>query len=293
MTIKRIIPAALLALVAAAGPARADDAPPPLGWYFTGGLSYVLTSGNSPASTFGAKADVKRLWSRSIFTFGGGAVRTSAAEPARQAVGTPTDFEVEAGPSVPKAAKYAAYANFDHQITDKFGWTVGTEFLRDRFAGVDSRVLGAAGVRYLFANRKDFTFKTGLALTVAHQSDVVEDPTVDDTFVGLRASADVDRKFGSASSYVGGLALDENLNDTDDFRLRFANTLAVTMTKKLALQVGLLMLYDHQPSLVEVPLFLSSGLPTGLTVAARAATLDTTFTVSFVVNLAPPSPPKP
>ena len=102
----------------------------------------------------------------------------------------------------------------------------------------------------------------------------------------------MEKKFGSASSYVGGVALDENLNETDDLRLRFANTLAVSMTRKLALQVGLLMLYDHLPSLIEVPLFLSSGVPAGLTVPARAATLDTTFTVSFVVNLSPP-PAKP
>jgi len=290
-TTRAVILAGLLA--AAAAPARADDAPPPLGWYFTGGLSFVMTSGNSPASTFGAKAEVKRLWGRSTFNFGGAAVRTSSADPARQAVGTPTDFEVEAGPSVLKAAKYAANVGFDHQVTDQFGWTVGSEFLRDRFAGLDSRILGVAGVRYLFANRKDLIFKTGFAVTVAHQSDVVVDPTVDATFIGLRLSADLDKKFGSASSYVGGVALDENLNDTDDLRLRFANTLAVSMTKKLALQVGLLMLYDHKPSLVDVPLFLSSGLPAGVTVPARAATLDTTFTVSFVVNLSPPAPPKP
>jgi hypothetical protein len=51
--------------------------------------------------------------------------------------------------------------------------------------------------------------------------------------------------------------------------------------------MGLLLLYDHQPSLVALPLFAPAGTPTGLTVAARASTLDTTFTASVVVSFAP------
>jgi hypothetical protein len=59
------------------------------------------------------------------------------------------------------------------------------------------------------------------------------------------------------------------------------------LSGRLALQLGLLLLYNHQPSLVELPLFDPAGSPTGLTVAARAATLDTTFTVSVVGTFAP------
>jgi hypothetical protein len=59
------------------------------------------------------------------------------------------------------------------------------------------------------------------------------------------------------------------------------------MNKRLALQVGLLMLYDHQPALLEMPLFDRQGAPTGSTVLGDAAKLDTTFTVSLVVSFAP------
>ena len=37
----------------------------------------------------------------------------------------------------------------------------------------------------------------------------------------------------------------------------------------------------------ELPLFDERGIPTGLTASARAATLDTTVTVSVVVSFAP------
>jgi hypothetical protein len=142
-------------------------------------------------------------------------------------------------------------------------------------------------VNYLLANRKDFTLKSGLAATIAHQSEVVPDPSRKDTFAGLRLSADAERKFGANSTYVGGLAVDENLQDTTDLRVRFGNSLAVSMNKRLALQLGLLLLYNHQPSLVELPLFNLAGAPAGLTVAGRAATLDTTFTASIVVSFGP------
>jgi hypothetical protein len=280
--------ARLVGLLAATATAvGAAAAPPPPGWYSKSGLSFVMTSGNSGTSTLGAKAEVKRLWPKATFALTGSAVRAQASDPSRRAVGRPTDFRIEDGPSVVKAAKYDATATFDRRVTDRLAWQVGAAFERDRFSGVKGRTLGLAGVTYLFANRKDFTLKSGLAATITHQSEVVADPNTKDTFAGLRLSADAERKFGASTTYVGGLAVDENLEDTADARVRFANALAVSMSRRLALQVGLLLLYDHQPSLVELPLFDAAGVPSGLVVPARAAKLDTTFTVSVVVSFAP------
>jgi hypothetical protein len=273
-------------LVGAADIGGTADAPPP-GWYSTSGLSFVMAGGNSRASTLGAKAEVRRLWPRATFTLSGSAVRADANDPPRRAVGSPNDFRIETGPRVPKAAKYDAGAIFDRQVTDHLAWQVGAQFERDRFSGLESRTLGLAGLRYLLVNRKDFTLKSGLAATVAHQSEVVDDPATRDTFLGLRLTADAERKLGTSSTYLAGLAVDDSLQDAADLRVRFANALAVSMSRRLALQVGLLLLYDHQPSLVELPLFDAAGLSTGLTAAARAATLDTTFTVSVVVSFAP------
>jgi len=274
-------------LAASAGRGQTADAPPPPGWYSTGGLSYVMAAGNSSASSLGFKAEAKRLWPRATFTFTLAGVRAEASDAARRAVGGPDDFQIETGPRVLKAEKYNAAAAFDRRVTERFGWTVGAEYDRDRFSGLDSRTLGLAGVSYLFANRKEFTFKSGLAATITHQSEVVPDPSTKDTFAGLRLSADAERKLGANGTYVGGLAVDENLQDTADLRVRFGNALAVSMDKRLAVQLGLLLLYDHQPSLVALPLFDPAGSPLGLTVAARAATLDTTFTASVVVSFAP------
>jgi len=277
---------ALFLLIAIAHGARSAYAPPPPGWYSKSGLSFVMTTGNSGTSTLGAKLEVKRLWPKATFALNGSVVRAEASEPSRRAVGRPTDFQVEDGPSVVKAAKYDANTTFDRRVTDRLAWQVGGAFERDRFSGLKSRTLGVAGISYLLANRKDFTLKSALGATITHQNEVVDDPTTKDTFVGLRLAVDTERKFGASTTYVGGLAVDESLEDTADARVRFANALAVAMNRRLALQVGLLLLYDHQPSLVLLPLFDGSGVATGLTVPARAATLDTTFTVSIVVSFA-------
>ena len=141
-----------IVLVAMAAPAIAADPPPPLGWYSTSGLSYVRAGGNSGASTLGARLELKRLWAKSTFTLGGSAVRADANDPPRHAVETsPGSFDIEAGPRVPKAAKYNAMTAFDRRVTDRFGWQTGAEFDRDRFAGLEGRSLAFAGVRYLSA----------------------------------------------------------------------------------------------------------------------------------------------
>jgi len=286
-----IVPGRALCLLGlSAGLARGAwpaEPPPPPGWYSKSGLSFVMASGNSATSTFGAKVEVKRLGTRSTFALSGSAVRSESSDPSRRAVGTSADFRVESGPSVLKAAKYDASATFDRRLTERLAWEVGAGFERDRFSGLRGRTLGLAGLSYLLANRKEFTFKTAAGLTLTHQSEVVDDPATRDTFVGLRLGADAERKFGANSSYVGALAFDQNLQDLEDARLRMANAVAVSMSQRLALQVGLLLAYDHQPSLAEVSLFDPAGLSTGLTVPARAAKLDTTFTVSLVVSFAP------
>jgi hypothetical protein len=280
----------LAVTVGLARPASSADPPPPLGWYSKSGLSYVLTTGNSATSTLGVKVEVKRLWARSTFVLTGSAVRSEASDPSRRAVGTPSDFSIETGPSVLKAAQYDAGATFDRRVTERLAWQVGAAFDRDRFSGLRGRTIGLAGLSYLFANRKAFTLKGAADATINHQSEVVDDPTTRDTFAGLRLRADAERKFGANSSYVGGLTFDENLQDLGDARLRFANALGVSMSQRLALQVGLLLLYNHRPLLAEVPLFDAAGAPTGLIVPALAARLDTTFTVSLVVSFAPRAP---
>jgi hypothetical protein len=102
-------------------------------------------------------------------------------------------------------------------------------------------------------------FKTALLISFTHQSETIPDPATNDSFVGLRFTGDFASKFGpeARNTFKSLLALDENLQATDDFRLTWLNTLAVAMNSRLALQVGFLAAFDNLPALVEVPRYLS------------------------------------
>src|SRR5207245_1656187 len=78
------------------------------------------------------------------------------------------------------------------------------------------------------------------------------------------------------------LILDGNLDDTSDFKANMTNSLAVAMSRRLALKVSLQLLYDHQPAFQAVDLL--GAPPPGVKVLAQLDDLDTIFTTSLVVN---------
>jgi hypothetical protein len=278
------------ALAAAAVPAPAAEVP---GWYSTADLSFVMSEGNTRTNTVGATADLTRNWLRTSWRNTASFVRTSVGEPTRRAVGTSAaDATLENGPRVTKAEKIFADTNFLRRVTERFYWNVGGTFDRDRFAGLDSRVLGKAGVGYMWENRQDARFSTGVAATFTSQQDVVDDPETEDTFAGVQFNAEGERRFGDTSQhvYASTLVADQNLQDTDDLRLNWDNSLAVAMTRRLALKVGLVLAFDNLPQLVEFPLFVRTpqGLAeTSLRIPGRAEKLDATATVSLVINFTP------
>jgi hypothetical protein len=108
--------------------------------------------------------------------------------------------------------------------------------------------------------------------------------------------ADLNVPFG-ASSFASRVNLDENLQETKDFRMTWWSSLGVSMTERLSLQVSLELLYDNLPSLQSIPIFPSSSLDTPSigTAFVPLGKWDTQFAVSLVINLAPkkPVPPPP
>ena len=124
-------------------------------------------------------------------------------------------------------------------------------------------------------------FRTDYSLTYTIQNDVVEAPDAKDNFLGARFAWVYTHKFGANTNYGNDFILDENLDDTSDFRADMTNWVAVAMSEKLALRVGLQWLYDHVPSLVE------ASDPTAITAGpdlVELDTLDSIFTASLVVK---------
>ncbi len=280
---------------AAPGPAGATKDANPTGWTAKAGLSYVQTTGNSKSNNLGARFSLNYNWTKTFFSLNGAAVRNDSTTVTRFGVGaSESDFElVETETSTLTAANYFLDANLDHNISDRFFWTSGAGWMRNTFAGIDSRENVRGGVGYFFTDpaSKGVQFKTALLGTLTHQTETIEDPNSDDTFVGLRLMADLVVPF-STGSFNSRTNLDENLQTTDDFRWTWWNSLTVNMNDRLGLQVSWLLLYDHLPALEEVLLFPAQegGVPIPPAVGTALVPLgkwDNQFAVSLVVNLVP------
>jgi len=274
-------------------PLRADEKKEP-GLYMTGDVGFLWTSGNSEANSLGLKLDLTRLWSKQAFRFSAGALR-QASSPTRIAVGTPTDYELEVLDPTTTAEEYFARAAYDRQINDRLFYTLGAGWERRPFAGIDNRWMAGAGLGYALAMGEPTDFRAILGFTYTNEDPIVDDPTVESDFVGLRLSWDLKQVISSNTKLTHGFRFDQNLSESSDSRIDTDVALVVSINKVLALKAGMRLWFDNQPALEELPLFDPSGPPLGLTVPVRLKKVDTQASLSLVVNLArkDPAPPAP
>lgn len=283
---------AALAAGALPGFAQAPAAPAPEkkfpAWHDTAELGWVATSGNSESSTIGLKNTLQRENQRSLFELKLGGIKVETTTINLFAVGAPGNFErIEDKSTETTAESYYLNGRYDRKITDKFFWFVGAGWDRNIFAGIDNRYTAFGGVGNIWFDTDRRKWRTDYAATGTKQENVVDDPTFDDTFVGLRLSSTYLQAFGAhdVGQFGNDTIVDENLNDTDDWRVNMTNWVSVNMSDHLALKVSLQWLYDHQPSLKEVNLFDPADLvnPIG-TALVELDDLDTIFTTALVIK---------
>src|SRR5262245_6206082 len=159
----------------APGPAGASKEENELGWTAKAALSYVQTTGNSKSNNLGFRFSATHNWTQTYFSLNGAAVRNDSTTITRFGVGTGgSDFVVvEDEVSALTAANYLVEANLDHNITERFFWTTGAGWLRNTFAGIDSRENVRGGVGYYFTDPKSkgVQFKSALLGTLTHQTE--------------------------------------------------------------------------------------------------------------------------
>jgi len=298
-----LLPGTLLAQTEApppvAGPSGAKAEDNPTGWTSKAGLSYVQTGGNAEASTLGFKLSASHNWTRTFFTLQAGGVRsdTTFKEPFAVGAGDADFTVVENERQETTAENYFLDLNLDRSVSKRFYWQGGAGWLRNTFSGVNSREGVRAGVGYIWTDpdSKGVQLKTALLATLTRQDLTIRDPGTDETFVGARLLVDLAVPFGGKSTFNSRINLDENLQSTDDLRMTWWNSLGVSMTDRLGLQVSLLLLFDNIPALQELPLY--SGEVGGAPVPPQMGTVvtplrkwDQELSVSLVLNLVPKRP---
>jgi putative salt-induced outer membrane protein YdiY len=252
----------------------------------TAELTAVWVGGNSEAGTFGAAGSSRIVWPASELKIEVGGIRTESVVKSRRAVGTPTNYSIDETSDRQRTAEnYYARGRLDRQLSERFLIFTGLDWLRNTFAGIDSRILVAVGGGNTWLDTPTTRFKTDYGLTYTFQNDVVSNPFISTSFPGVRAAYDFWRKVSATAEFTSGLVADLNLENTDDVRLNFIAALPVAISAKLALKPSLQLLWRNEPSLGEIPLVSSgSAAPTG-TVLVPLQKLDTMFTMAIVLNL--------
>lgn len=257
------------------------------GWVWANNteLSFVSTSGNASSSTLGLKSAFVGSADVNTFKLELGGIRGETTFRSLTATGTASDFTVvEATDSELTAESYFARTRYDRSFGTAYGFG-GAGWDRNTFAGIQNRYALVAGVGNAWVDTETSRFKTDLGATYTIQKDVSPAPGADDGFGGLRFSVDAMRQLTSTTQFTSVLVADENIEDTDDFRADWVNSLSVAMSDRLALKTSLQLLFDNKPSLLSVPLVDGGGSPTGTTVFTPSDQVDSVVTLTLVIKL--------
>jgi putative salt-induced outer membrane protein YdiY len=271
------------ALLPVAGKAEEDvETPEKRGWKDQAEFSLVVTSGNAVSRTFGLANTLTGTWDRDSIELKVKAVRAQTAVLTRTATGTADDFQISEKREIRLAAEnYAAAGSYTRTLSGGFLFKAGAGWEKNRFAGIVSRTVLAAGLGYAVIETETARLKTDVSLTYTFRSYLESGP---ERFGGFRIAGTLDKAVSPSASYSGAILFDENLKDFSDWRADMSHALSVSVSRNLALKVGLDLIYIHNPAGGEIPLFGPDEAFSGIFVVSPLKNLDTVFTTSLVVN---------
>jgi putative salt-induced outer membrane protein YdiY len=201
-------------------------------------------------------------------------------------VGTANSFEVKEETKTEKTAEIIfARGRYDHNFSEHFYAFGGLDWLRNRFAGIESRFLIAAGVGNTWLKEEDIRFKTDYSFTYSFQNDVVENPFAKTKFPGVRFSYDFWYKLTASTEFESIFIADWNLDNTKDVRMDFTNSLPITISEMFTLKPSLQLLWRNEPALTEIDLFAPGGTTSTSKVTTPLKNLDTMFALTLVVKI--------
>ncbi len=254
-------------------------------WVIKGELTSVISQGNSENITLGLGTTIRRRYERTELRFEAGAIRVESGTITRSALGTVDDFTVEKSVDLEKTAESLfARGDFDHLFSETVTVYGGVDWLRNTFAGIDSRTLLALGLGKSWSDTDTDRFSTRLAATYTFQRDVVENPFLETDFAGARFLWNYWRQITDNAEFESVFTADLNLQETEDRRFDTTQSMTVDINDTIALKPSIQFLWRALPSLAEVPLLDVNRNPTGETVTAELDNLDTFFRLALVLT---------
>ena len=248
MSLPRHVAALLLCLAvtrsasAQAPPAAPPPPAPPL-WDAQVGASFVGTNGNSDTASTGADFNAHRrglLWQ---------------IESAATVVRTSNE-------GVATAERYLGLLRARRKLTPIVGLSSGIRLERDRFAGLDARSILDAGLSWVLVHHAAWTLDGVTSLAWLHESRTTG-PGVDDPIGVLQLLSRI--PFGSAGDTTQRFTYYPDFKVTSAYRSEAEITAQAAMNAHLALKIGYLLRYSHDP----VPGFKKTDNTTTASVVLR------------------------
>jgi putative salt-induced outer membrane protein YdiY len=281
--VTRVIGVLLLALGVAGGvgSVSAQEAPPPSPWSFEAELSIVNASGNQQSVTYGLATKLGYKLTKSVFGIEAGGLSQESTVKTLSASGDSANYTIdESKVTATTAEAYYARGRYDYNVSNKFFLLAGVDWMRNTFAGIDSRTLVGAGAGNTWRDDKKLRFKTTYSFTYTFQQDVVENPLFKTDFPGLRGAYEFWIKITPSTEFESRLTADFNLDNTDDIRVDFYNALPISVSSKIAFKPSLRLMWRNQPSLTQLPLVPGPG-----SVTVPLDKLDSFASVSLLVKI--------
>ena len=278
--------AALLLLLGLAGKASAQipRIPLPPEWSNSSEFSFIQTRGNTESTTFGLANELITEWERTETKLEVGALRTKTTRFERSAIGTDDDYRLEEESDTRVSAEnYYIRFRGDREFTERssvfgqLGWT------RNTFTGIDGRYVLVGGMSTRWMEDEVHRLRSSYGLTFTAQDDVVPNPDVRNSFIGLQVSGEYEIQLTDNTELKTTLVVDENGFDLADLRWDWVSTLGVSMSEHFGLQAKFQYLFDNKPSLADVPLTGVDGESAGK-VSVPLDKSDRVLTMALVVN---------
>lgn len=282
----------LWSLPALAQESEASEEPPKV-WSNQADVGMVITGGNSRNNTISFDNQLNADWTDSAFRLRLGAYRQTSDDITRLAYVSGDDI-VPGELSFEELDQLRLYLNgsYRRDISERFFWTAGAAWDRDLDAGIESRIVGFAGVGNKWWSTDDGAFSTEYTFAYEYRDDEIDDPEIDKNRPTIRLAWVYSNNLFSSGNSVLTNDMDFFFNLKESSAYRFVNNTALTigMTDLLSLRTSLEFRYDNFPGLEAVDLWSADpNVDPDATIidstTIRKQKLDTVFKLTLVFSI--------
>jgi hypothetical protein len=245
-----------------------------------------VNDGNAVQRSLGLRNSLRRASPTGELRFDMATLRTDATRIERRAVGSLDGFLVEEERETERTAeRWSAQGRYDRNLNRILFAYGSTGWERNTFAGFNSRTILSSGAGARMGREDVWEFKVGAGLTYTFQDDVDPDPDGLDRFAGSGAPWTTSTASPPPPSWrwPGWWTPTPRSGTTSAGDL--SQSVATSLTDRLALKTTFQLLLDNDPPLQRVPLLDPTGSDTGSTVLVPLRKRDQVISVALVLTL--------